>query len=89
MNYKEKIKDFVGEGGFVAFEHGFICKGGYTSKHIKCVSVSDIEVSYFMQAHDGLPASKWKRNIDSLPKKEAREVYRDLCEYLEYCHTYA
>lgn len=89
MNYKEKIKDFVGKGGYVAFEHGFVCKGEYTSEHIKCVGVSDIEVSYFMNAHDGIRATSWKRYIDNLSDKAAREVYRDLCEYLEYCHTYA
>ncbi len=85
MSYKEKIKDFVGKGGYVPFEHGFNCKGG--TKCSKCVSVSDKEVTYFLQTEK--IKSHWKKEIDSLSEDEAKEVYRDLCEYAEYCRTYA
>ena len=88
-SYKEKIKDFVGKGGYVAFEHGFICKGAYKNQYVKCVGASDTEIEYFMCANNGMRPTKWKLYIDNLHESEAREIYRDLCEYLEYCHTYA
>lgn len=72
-DYRQAIKDFVGEDGFVAFEHGFkpeFCMWGVSDKEV-CLN------QYGRHA------------IDELSDKQARMVLRDLLEYLNYCKLYA
>ena len=73
MDYRKKISEFVGEGGFCAFEHGF-------RPSFAMWGVSDTEV-YLRRGG--------RKDIASLTEGQAETVYADLTEYERYCREEA
>lgn len=75
MDYRKAIQEFVGEGGRI-----------YLTEHSFAPKVCNVAT----QHHVNLIGHKTTfQPISKLSNEVAREVYRDLIEYQEYCKTYA
>lgn len=73
----QKIKDFVGVGGLVPFEHGFKNTIKYMNK--KVWGVSDIYLYY----------NGGKIELTELDDELLTQIMNNLNEYLNYCLTEA
>jgi len=85
----KKVKDFVGEGGLVPFEHGYKCPTfkyeGYT---YRCHMVSDKAAYCRKKYPDGYYRSA-NLLLSGLPTRILNKLYNELNKYLVYCQTEA
>ena len=89
MEALNKIKEFIGDGGMVAFEHGFkkpaFEKGGYIHY---CTMISD-DVAYCVKRYGDGTRRRANFKLTSLPARTLNKLYNSLIEYEEYCRTEA
>lgn len=73
----KQIQEFVGVGGLVPFEHGFVSGLYHNGKRVWGVSYDEI---HYIGG---------KENLKNLPQSELVSIYNKLQEYLVYCQTEA
>ena len=77
MSVLKEIKDFIGNGGYVPFEHGF-----KTSLRINARRVYAVDQYYIFYLGG-------KKKLEELQEKQLEEIYNELNRYLKYCQEEA
>lgn len=77
MSALKEIKDFIGSGGYVAFEHGF-----KTTLKINGRRVYAVDEDYIFYLGG-------KKRLEELQETQLEEIYNELNRYLKYCQEEA
>ncbi len=75
-SYLELIREFIGKGGFVAFEHGF------TRPQYELTNIWGVDTKFI---YCGISQILLER----IDEKKLKEIYESLKNYLEYCQSFA
>lgn len=85
-NRVKNIRDFVGEGGLIAFEHGFnppfVTIQNYP---IKIWGVTDTEVCLSPGKNIGKKIVGYRESLSKLSDYDLDKIYKALKEYYHYC----
>lgn len=85
----EKIKEFVGEGGLVPFEHGYKKPRFNKDCYIYVVSMISDKVVYCRKRYQDGTSRSAGLPLSSLPERTLEKLYKSLKDYLAYCQTEA
>ena len=77
MSALKEIKDFIGNGGYVPFEHGFKPLLRINARRVYAVN------QYYIFYLGG------KKRLEELQETQLEAIYKELNRYLKYCQEEA